>query len=277
MFAVLAIAQTGAQAEGRKPRPSLLLLKTSTPQQALSNYGPGASSSAAARSIKTPLEKLGLEFVSATGLTVKASQELDGGLPVSNESALDLARQAGAELVIVVGIEVKGEGSIRATTLVGHVAHLHLRVLDVASSAELSEARIQAPAYHQEPGHGAALAMTKAISEANTALAAKIGVRSSATSQNEALAISITGAQGWRSVASILRGLAATKGVEAVHLVSVQDSSVQLQVFSKQSAASLVGSLRRTRIHKGSLSVRSSNSSITVTVTPIATPVSFNG
>lgn len=254
-----------AQAESRPAPRALLLLKTTSPKGSVATFGRSATEGAASRALKEPFKKLGIQFLSTSDLTPTVG-EAEAGLPLSDSAAMDMARQAGAGISVVVGIEVQSSGVIRATPLVSHHALLHLRVIDVTAGEVVFDASVRAPGYDANADQSVALSVSRAVTKVGQGLVPKLLLHwpRESNEKGTALSLMVSGADSWRPVAAILQRLAATKGVQYVHALEIQPSQVRLSVSSRQSIASLVASLRRTRIYKGSLSVSVSGNSITI-------------
>jgi hypothetical protein len=179
-----------------------------------------------------------------------------------------MARQAGASICVVVGIAAKPKGKIRATKLVSNAASLRIRILATDSGEAVADLKTKRFGYGQGDSQAASAAMAAAIAEVSSEVAThlrKLWPTPSALS-GSARVLSIQGANGWRPIASILKQLAASKGIKFVHALEIGSTGVRLSVSSSMSAASLVAILRRTRIANGSLSVVSSGNSISLTL-----------
>lgn len=270
----MASLASSARAEGAAAAPrALLLLKTSSAGGTTANFGRSATEGLMSRALKEPFKKLGIAFVSAKELTPSVG-EAEAGLPVSDGSAAEMARQAGASIAVIVGIRAQSQGPIRATPFLSQKASLRLRVIDVVTGDVAFDTRLSAYGYHyhKSEGQGARLAMAKAIARANEKLLPEIRTRwSSAKAKGKALIVTVSGADSWRPLAAILQRLAMTKGVESVHAIEIGRDRVRLAVSSRQSISSLIANLRRTRIYNGTIAVTVSGNAIAISLQMRAT------
>jgi hypothetical protein len=185
-----------------------------------------------------------------------------------------VAQAAGANIAIIVGVSATSDGGLRAMSFVGERAQVRIRVLDVASRRAVFDGRGSAASYGAEAQLARSVASSKAVAHASRGLEAKLMMQWPAPSKTLGrLSLAITGAEGWRSVASILRSLAATRGVSAVHAMEIGPGRVVLSLESQQGAAQVVDSLRRARIHNGSLSVQLSGATLLVRVIMNSSPI----
>ncbi len=248
---------------------ALLLLQASSAQGSEVSFGPGASrSGGAARGIREYFDAVGVRFVSAPSDSSPSSAGPGAGLPLPNASALELSRRAGASICVLVGIAVEAKGKIRATSLLSHQANLHIRVLDVASGDVVLDTRTSRFGYDQNPGLSSASALAASISALGSSFKSALRRRWHAPAKvsGPTLSLTIVGATGWRPVASVLKQLAASKGLRYMHALQINSSQVRLSIATAMSTASLVASLRRTRISGGAVAVLSSGSAITMTL-----------
>jgi hypothetical protein len=284
LFAVVCSFVSSAQAQqGAQTGPSaLLLLAESDGQKSSTNFGRSAAESELERVFKSAFEASGMEFLPNSPLTPMVGERLPG-LALGDEAAIHLGQQAGANLVVNVGVVGRSEARIRATPLMGQVADLRLRVLDVGSREVVYDKQIRQAGYGDEMRAAQKLAATRALRKAVLGLPAVLAVRFPRTSSDSgqaqaSMSIQIRGAPTWREISSIFTRLATTSGVDAVHTIEVRQDQIHLRVASQLSVAALVSSLRRARIPNGSLSVTSSGNSISIqlSVTRTGQPI-FNG
>ena len=103
---------------------AVLLLAESNGQSSTVSFGKsGVAGSEAAQELKDQLAKLGIVFVSTSGVTPMVGERLPG-LPLSDQAAANIAQQVGARLGVNVGIIGRSEGPIRATSLVGQAVEV---------------------------------------------------------------------------------------------------------------------------------------------------------
>jgi len=257
-----ALAETAAN-----PRSAVLLLKASSGQGTETSFGRGHTVGSASRAIREPFEAAGFKFLATDNLTPPVG-DAPSGLPLSDSAALHMAREAGASICVVVGITAKAKGKIRATKLVSHEAKLRLRVLVVGSGEVVANLSASRFGYGPSTSQSVSAAMASALAAVAKEVASPLRKRWPTPSASGASAISLTinGATGWRPIASILKQLAASKGIKFVHALEIGSSQVRLSVSSAMSAGSLVSILRRTRIANGTLSVVTSGNTITVSL-----------
>lgn len=257
-----------AQASAPSAPKAVLLLAESNGESGTVSFGKsGVSGSEAGRQLKAQLEKLGVVFVSTSGVTPLVGERLPG-LPLGDQAAANLARQVGARLAVNVGIVGRSEGPIRATSLVGQAVEVRIRVLDLGTGEAIFDKQLRHAGYGSDAAVAHKLASERALGKLLPALSASVSSRlpREATS-DRGMSIQIRGAQGWREVAAILSRLASTQGTEAVHAIEIREDLVHLRVQSALSAASLVSSLRRTRIPNGSLAVIARGNDIAIELT----------
>ncbi len=251
-LALCAALPAVAKAEDR----AVILLSAQSEAGRQSTFGTGSvTGGPLARAVAGPVKAAGLAVAPLE--SVATPEPGAGALPTSDEAAIAVAQAAGAALAVVVGVTAKSEGKLRATAQMGYRAEAYVRVLDVATSRSLFDARAKAAAYGASPGNARSRAGSKALSRALRGLTAKLMVHGSAGQPKAGrLALNITGADGWRAIASILRSLAATRGVSDVAATEIRPGRVVLSIASQQGAAQVVESLRRTRIYHGTLAVQ---------------------
>lgn len=253
-----------ADAPVTRPRAALFLTSES-PLGSFATFGPEATrGSDATRAVMEIFKSVGVEQVSIHETSHPRSLEKD--LPLDDSAALALAGQAAAGLAVVAGIVGKDEGKIRATDLVGQGVDFRIRVLEVGSGAVLFDRNSHRAGYGSDAKQAFSQATSIAIQEATKGLDGLLRARFTEAGDATALTLTIKGATGWRPIAAVFQKLAATKGVRAVHAMEIADSRVKLRVSSQQSAATLVASLRRTRIANGRISVRMEGNSIAIVI-----------
>ncbi|MCP4444695.1 MAG: hypothetical protein GY811_05020 [Myxococcales bacterium] len=258
----------GAVAANAEAHKAVLLMAAQGEEGTVVSFGRDAQEPGPLeRSIRAPFEKAGIEFVSARDAAVSSMGDALQGLPLGDASASSVARASGASIAIIVGIVAKHEGGIRATSLVGESVSARLRVLDVSTARAIFDGKGKSASYGRESTMARSQAIASAIAKATRGMLAKVIQRWPKTQvAHGQLSLIITGAEGWRSVAVILRSLSATRGVSDLHAVQIQPDRVTLSLRSQQGAAQVVASLRRARIHNGSLSVQLSGTSLLVGV-----------
>tara|TARA_R110002073_G_scaffold103664_12_gene234809 strand:- start:20352 stop:21218 length:867 start_codon:yes stop_codon:yes gene_type:complete len=274
VVAVVALVSASAASFAQAPKAVLLMAATSEAGTVVTFGRDAQESGPLSRLVRAPFEAAGMTLVSAKDIALPTGSAPPEGLPLTDQAASSIAQAAGAGVAIIVGVAAASDGKLRATALVGQQAKVRVRVLDVASGRAIFDSRGDSASYAAEAQLARSVGSTQAIAKATRGLEAKLILQWPApnTSQGR-LSVSITGAEGWRSVASILRSLAATRGVRALHALEIQPGRVVLSLESQQGAAQVVDSLRRARIHNGSLSVQLSGASLAVRVIMTSSPI----
>ncbi len=265
VFALLSLLYAGSGLA--EPPKAILLLAAQSEQGITRSYGPGAQDAGPlSRAMRAPFEEAGISFLSAASLippTASAAQEL----PLSDSVATQMAREAGAGIAVVAYVNAKDQGALRATQLVGQLVRAHVRVIDVTAGRTLFDNKAEFASYGKSASVARALAGTKALTKASRGLGNVLLTQWRPQTPNPGrLSLAVSGAPGWRSVAAVIRRLAATRGVSGVHLQRIHPDRVLFSLQSKQGAASVVASLRRARIHEGSVAVQLSGSAIVLRV-----------
>ena len=281
-FTLLLVVSLWHEPAGAASHKAVLLMAAQSEQGTVVTYGQnGRESGPLSRAIAAPFEKAGIELVSTKTLPMSPASDSRPGLPMGDSSATSIARAAGAEIAIVVGIVASSEGPLRATELVGQAVSVQIRVLSVASGRSVFDGKSRAASYGREATMARAQGSSKAIAKATRGLVGTLMEQWPSRRETEGrLSLSITGADGWRAIAAIIRSLAATRGVTGVHALQIHPERVVLSLQSQQGAAQVVASLRRARIHNGSLTVQLSGTSLVVRIvmnTPGILPPIRNG
>lgn len=274
VVAVIVLVATASTARAETVK-AMLLLKSSANGHSAATFGRSATDGGTmGRTLSSVLRDAGASLVSA-GATVPRLGEVPRGLPLGDQAALEMARSAHARVVVIVGASSREAGVIRATSLVVQRAHVSLRVLDVASGQVLLSQTVQQSGYGSDAAQAAALASSTALSDLNSKLGDAVRVLATGASKpvQGSLQITITGATGWAPIAAVLGRLAGTQRVQAIHVLRIEADRVLLGVSSPLSIPSIVGSLRRTRVRSGSISVQASRAGIVIQVRPPLTPL----
>ncbi len=266
------LVATTARAQSAK---AVLLLAAKSDSGTVVTFGRDAQEQGPlSRLVQAPFASSGISMLSAKDVAIPTSTSAPKGLPLDDAAASAIARGVGASVAIVVGVSAASDGRLRATSFVGERVQVRVRVIDVASGQAIFESKAKAAAYGAEAQLARSVASSKAVAKATRGLEAKLMLHWPAPSKSQGhLSLSIRGAESWRSVASILRSLAATRGVTALHALEIGPGRVVLSLESRQGAAQVVDSLRRARIHNGSLSVQLSGSSLAVRVIMKSSPI----
>ncbi len=278
-LAICSLLVGSAQAQAGS---AVVLLAAHSESGTVTTFGSSAATGGPlARVVQGPIQRAGFSIVPASELAAPAGASGTDGLPLGDAAAIAMAQSAGASLAVVVGVVSRSEGRLRATSHVGHRAKVAIRLLDVATGRAVFSSTADSAAYGASDALARSLASSKALARAVRGMQAKLFLRAPNSEEGQGrLSLQITGADGWRSIASILRTLAATRGVSEVNALEIRPNRVVLSIASKQGAAHVVESLRRARIHNGSVSVQLSGSSLAVRVimnSPSTVPPVRNG
>lgn len=259
----LCLSSTAARAQGQS---AVLLMTAKGDQGTVSTFGPGAvEGGPLARTITAPLKKAGVGIVSAKAASTEPTRA-GNGLPMGDESAIACAVEVGASIAVLVGVEASDDGPVRATRLVGQRARVRIRVLDVSTRRSLFDGKGEAASYGREATLARSQASSKAITRASRGLAANLIVRAPNPQQSGALVLTVQGADSWRAIATIIRSLAATRGVSDMHALEIRPDRIVFSLRSMQGAAQVVAGLRRAQIRNGSLSVQLAGNALDVRV-----------
>lgn len=258
-------ARAQASAQVAPPR-VVVLLASEAGQDRYATFGAeGVDGGDALRLLRAPFEAAGMPIASAAGLSPSIT-EAPQGLPLGDAAASELGKRAGASLVVIAGVIGANPTHVRATQLMGQEVSVRVRVLDLQAQNVLYDASETASGYGADLSQALLAASQKAITKLSRPLPSMLAQRYGRRDEGDAIEIVITGAPGWRPVASVFQKLAATRGIQAVHLQQLNVQRVVLRVHSQQSAASLVAALRRTRIVGGTISAQSAGQSISVSI-----------
>jgi len=263
---LVVLCGAGPTARAEPPRAVLLLVAQSEGGTVATFGRDGIDAGPLARSIQDPFEKSGIHFVPATA-AAPVMGAAPGGLPLGDAAARTMAEGAGAGIAVVVGLVAASQGSIRATSLVGQVATIRLRVIDVLSGKVVFDRKATAAAYGPEDTQARASASRRVILQGSRGLLATV-LREwpdQFHSKGE-LTVIVTGAEGWRPITTVIRSLVATRGVSDLHALQISPERVFFTLQSQQGEAQVVNSLRRARIADGKLSVQISGDAILVRI-----------
>ena len=248
--------ETGPPAAG-KPTAVLLLVAT-TPDGTVATFGQSAGDGGAAgAALARAVEALGFKLRSAAGQPVAVTTEGSAGLvPVGDQAALEVARKLGAAAAIVVGVNVKADGSIRGTRLLGAAGRGQVRLLDVQSGNSVASA--------QSDGAGFDAALDRAAAAAGRDIAERLvrAIEGPATTRwpvsapaasGAFVSVEVKGARAWSSVAAVIQKLGATEGVSAVHARDVRRGHIALAVETRLAARNLAAAIERARLPGGTI------------------------
>lgn len=184
----------------------------------------------------------------------------------SDSRALELGRAAGVTVVVVATMRVHEQGRLRSTPLQGSTSEMNIQIWDVSRSQRVFGKVVRHAGYGTKASDATQMAtqrVLKKVSRTVEAVIARHWPTGSLLTGTQVLSLGIRGATSWRAVASILRTLAATPGVQYIHALDIRNGRIRLQLASQQSVTSVVASLRRARIHEGKILVNNRELAIT--------------
>lgn len=261
---------TGVSGAAR-PRLVILLAEAGPAGQRTSFGSTGTDDIDALESIAARLRERGFDLVSAAGTRVTrvTTTEEAGGAVLADAAALDLARQLGAGAAVVIGLESVSDGRVRGTHFVGARVVGAARLLE-ASGRTIATAEVQEAGWGEDPVAATARASLMAADQLGPVLARAAARRWPAAVAGSAVGrvpVAIKGASSWAPVAAVIRQLALTKGIDAVHPREVRGAAVTLDVETALPASQVVRAIRKARVPNGtSLQARTSGSGVTVEV-----------
>ena len=270
----IAGAETIGEPEPANPRPKLvILLAQAGPDGQRTSFGStGTDDIDALKSIAARLRERGFDLVSAAGTRVTrvTTTEEAGEAILADAAALDLARQLGAGGALVIGLASTQDGRVRGTRFVGARVRGAGRLLAATSGRTLATAEAQQAGWGEDPGAASDRASLMVADDLGPILARAAARRWPAEvvgSSGGRVPVKISGASSWAPVAAVIRQLALTKGIDAVHPREVRGSAVTLDVETALPASQVVRALRNTRVPEGtSLQARASGDGVSVTV-----------
>ena len=248
-----------------------ILVSISAPGVVASSFGAQGTDEIAARtSLMRALAERGFEVVSAAGTKVTrvATAEEAKGELLADASAADLARELGAGIAVIIGLEGVTDGPIRGTGLDGGVANGATRVLNVSSGRVVHESAAEGAGWGESVDAAVDSALRNAAQGFTAKLAAVLAKAWPADLPQRAdrMSVSVRGAKSWGAVSAIIRRLATTKGISAVHPSSIRGGEVTLVLETSLSAKKVVSSIRAARLVRGSMSVKASAGGVAVSV-----------
>ena len=239
---------------------AVLLLVATMPDGTVATFGQsGGDGGAAGAALARAVESLGFKLKSAAGQPVAVTTESGGGslVPLGDQAALDIARKVGAGAAVVVGVQVKPDGGIRGTRLLGAAGRGQLRLLDVQSGAAVASADLEGAGFDAALDKAAAAAARDIAERLMRAIEGPAGSRwpvsAPVASGGATVAVEVRGARGWSSVAAVIQKLGATEGVSAVHARDVRRGHIALAVETRLAARNLAAAVERARLPSGTV------------------------
>jgi hypothetical protein len=255
----LGIATTAAPPEPPAilaPRTATVLMRVINPGGVVAaTYGAGASR-------EIPASEAVAGVVAASGLAVVAAPASgaparpDGDLPLDDAAARALAGTAGAQIAVVVHVQVDGAGPVRASRQTGALARARARIL-AADGELLGESSSLGGAYAGSDVLAANGALTRAAALAVTGALPSAGAAAVGAPPPPAPPPPLTAAKGevlvriknlgaWAPVAALRQQLATTAGVQKVRIARLAADEVVLAVATSQRADRVAAAARAT-------------------------------
>ena len=213
-----------------------MLLRVTGLGRPLSTFGAAATDDVPGReAIGLTLDRAGFAVVSASAAGPAPADA--GGLPVDDSGARALAGDAHADLAVVVGIAVGDAGPVRGLPIWAAPATAMVRVLDVATGAVVTEARLSTGAVGKADRERLPVAAAEAA--ATAVIAAGLGLAPSRPAPiidtppiaaTHGTTVRIRGAAPWPVVAAVRARLASAPGDPKVTFAGVARGQVALEV-----------------------------------------------
>ena len=250
---------------GPRPKVAVLLLSRVDGETQVTFGADGSDGGATGQALSQALRGQGFNVVSATGSGSAPSGDGDGDgdddddgdsasrrMPMSDEAAAALARQIGAGGVFLIGSSTQSDGSIRGTRMFGAQGRAKIRVLDITGSEILVVARANV----RGAGFGGdqAAALDAAGTDTAGRLLADVAAEVSAywppvvKDTGGAVTVEIRGYRGWQSIASLLRALNKTRGIDRAWPLEVGGRGVIVAVETSLEQRRLISAIRRADI-----------------------------
>ena len=263
--AAMAPSPAGTTAGGVGQPTAILLLKVTTPSGTITTFGQGGGSGGeAGAALARELDAMGFSLRQTAGqsVAVSASGEAPEGdaqalLPVGDQAAVDLARRVGASAAWVVGIDIRPDGTIRGTHLLGAAGRAAVRVLDATAGNVVAQGQVDGAGY--DAGLPGAAEMAARELSQHIARAVESGVTgrwppSGATRGGPVVLVHVRGARTWNPVAALIHRLGGLSGVSAVDASEVTRGRITLAVATSLAPGKLAAALLQTRLPSGRLS-----------------------
>ena len=225
-------------------------------------------------------EKTILDQLSKNGFFLLDSKALGKRLQIpfyfqvpdlSDQEAIALGRQAGAEIVIVGSVTAKAMGPIGGTPMMSAQADMFLRAIQTETGKILSWAREQAAAFHVDEITAGSESIQKASTRIVKRLVQDINMN---PSEKPALAgiveLTVHGLSGIEALRRFKKSLRdQIPGVKGIQEKSFSEKMVQMDVRIEGSARSWIDVLSRTSLKEFSLvTIRTSGNAIELIAAP---------
>jgi hypothetical protein len=243
--------------------PAILAPRTATVLMRVINPGGGvAATYGAGASREIPASEAVAGVVAASGLAVVAAPASgaparpDGDLPLDDAAARALAGTAGAQIAVVVHVQVDAAGPVRASRQTGALARARARIL-AADGELLGESSSLGGAYAGSDVLAANGALTRAAALAVTGALPTAGTAAIGAPPPPAPPPPLTAAKGevliriknlgaWAPVAALRQQLATTAGVQKVRIARLSADEVVLAVATSQRPDRVAAAARAT-------------------------------
>ena len=261
------------QAAESRPRPQVTILAHSALGETVeTTFGEQARpDGAVGQALSTLLHGKGFQVIPATGAEVPAARERPARLPLTDEGAAAIARSVSAGGVLVVGVEARPKGTIRATSLSGAVARATVRVLDVSEDtpAMVAQADVQAAGYGESPEKALTHASAEAARRAVLQIAAQlVAFWPLEQARDNAIAIEVRGYRDWSDIRALTRHLGSTHGITRVWPQKLGRRGVVLAAVTDIGRRRLASAIRRAPLRDASVKTAARGRGVLVTIKP---------
>jgi hypothetical protein len=244
------------------PRPKMIVLVHATiGDDTAASFGErGQDGGPAGQALVRALRELGFDIVNTAGRAVPVSRETPQGLPLSDQAAAEMARQAGAGGAFVVGLRAEPDGQIRGTSQAGARGRAAIRVLDLAGRAGVvARAEIAGAGFADSMDQALAAAAADLITRLVLAVAPHLAQHwPPALAAGDEMLIEVDGVSGWQHVRPLMEHLAGTRGIDRVWPRHLGRRGVILGVATSMDRRRVAAALRRATVPGAAISVHSS-------------------
>ncbi len=256
--------------ESRKPR-IVVLAKASGPEETTVTFGESADSqNPMAKAIEKELQGQGFDVVWTRG-QVPISREGRNDVPVQKDSAIEVAREAGAGAVLIAGLYVEDEGVIRGTTHSGSRGVASVLLADVETGDVLADTSVESAGYGETVGQAYAEARAGLVSGAFEKLGGAIQAHwPSAGSGGPEVTVRFVGLTRLEYVSRVIRKLAMVRGIERVGVVFSAAGQTELRVVGRLLQQDISQEIAATRWSGGDILSRVTGDVVDVTFREIS-------
>jgi hypothetical protein len=265
----------GAPAPGTRARPTIMLIALANVDgTAGATFGrDGGDGGAVGRGIDRALSEYGFDVIGAAGLSAQISEAAESALPVTDEAAIELAREAGAGGAVIVGADVTSSGKVRGTALMGVAGRAAVRVLDLDTGKIIASEDVESAAYGESAGaaadKGAAALAARTVSAVGRAMERRWPA---AVASATGIAVEISGSLSWAPAREIVRALEKAPGITSVEPRRFRSGSIALDVITDLPASRVAKAISGAKLESVALDVRTvGDRTVRVGVTTLAT------